>query len=515
MKQKITRIKTGLLALVLLGGFLHAKGQTTLFEENMGVPYMNTPIQFYDGWQDTSVTYVGNGTCDVRSSSASMGYGGASGGGNVMINDTVKWFQISGLNTTASHPTVRLYCGLRKTVSENGSNFVVEFSTDSIVWVRLPMEDTLPSGTGTSGWYRVCFPDVPAHPHLHLRFSNLAKVEYRIDDIRIVDGIETVLETVETPVCTPSGGTYYEPQQVTLTCGTPGATIHYTLDGTVPDTSSPICNGILNLDTICTLKAMATHDSMYNSNVVTANYIILDTSSLVALPFDISGNSDSTHADIKYMPGFRSNKLGTSYANGSAKFESKNAGSASLIAHLDSSPGTLSFDLKGMKSGTPSSYNGITFLVSESADGIQWTTVVSLNESDISSEEFSHFEEIPLAASTRYIRWLLASATNGNTQLNDIIITRQPVDTSDDSGIDDHGSDVPAPYPNPASTFFRWNLCEDAQMVQLYNESGALIRQWNNVPNGDALDISGISPGLYILQAKTNVGKATKKLIIK
>ena len=138
-----------------------------------------------------------------------------------------------------------------------------------------------------------------------------------------------------------------------------------------------------------------------------------------------------------------------------------------------------------------------------------------MNESDISSEEFSHFEEIPLAASTRYIRWLLASATNGNTQLNDIIITRQPVDTSDDSGIDDHGSDVPAPYPNPASTFFRWNLCEDAQMVQLYNESGALIRQWNNVPNGDDLDISGISPGLYILQAKTNVGKATKKLIIK
>ncbi|MCR4878869.1 MAG: T9SS type A sorting domain-containing protein, partial [Bacteroidales bacterium] len=257
------------------------------------------------------------------------------------------------------------------------------------------------------------------------------------------------------------------------------------------------------------------HDSMYNSNVVTANYIILDTSSLVALPFDISGNSDSTHADIKYMPGFRSNKLGTSYANGSAKFESKNAGSATLIAHLDSSPGTLSFDLKGMKSGTPSSYNGITFLVSESADGIQWTTVVSLNESDISSEEFSHFEEIPLAASTRYIRWLLASATNGNTQLNDIIITRQPVDTSDDSGIDDHGSDVPAPYPNPASTVVRWNLCEDAQMVQLYNESGALIRQWNNVPNGDDFDISGISPGLYILQAKTNVGKATKKLIIK
>lgn len=515
MKQKITHIKTGVWALLLLGTLVHARGQAVLYEENLGVPFINTLIQFYDGWQDTSVTYVGNGTCDVRSTSASTGYGGASGGGNVMINDTVKWFQISGLNTTATHPTVKLYCGLRKTVSENGSNFVVEFSTDSIVWVQLPMADTLPSGTGTSGWYRVCFPDVPAHPHLHLRFSSLAKVDYRLDDIRIVDGEETVLETVETPVCSPSGGTYFEPQQVTLTCGTPGATIHYTLDGSVPDTSSPVCSGILNIDTICTLKAMASHDSMYNSGVLTANYTILDTSSLVTLPFDISGNSDSTHADIKFLPGFRSNKLGTSYANGSAKFETKNAGTAILIAHLDSSPGTLSFDLRGMKSGTPASYSGITFLISESANGVQWTTVTTLNESDISSEEFSHFGELPLSADTRYVRWLLAAAASGNTQLNNIAITQRQEDSGDDNGIADHGGNTPDPYPNPASTHFRWALREDAVLIQLYNETGTLIRQWDNVPDGNDLDISGISAGLYILQAKTNVGYITKKLIVK
>ena len=208
MRQKNTPIKIGIISLILLAGLSHSEGQTILYEEDMGIPYMNTLIQYYDGWQDTTVLYVGNGTCDVRTSGASTGYGGASGGGNVLINDTVKWFQISGLNTTSPHPTVRLYCGLRKTVSENGSSFAVEFSTDSIVWVRLPMEDTLPTGTGTSGWYRVCFPNVPANSHLHLRFSSLAKVEYRLDDIRIVDGEETILETVATPVCSPSGGTY-------------------------------------------------------------------------------------------------------------------------------------------------------------------------------------------------------------------------------------------------------------------------------------------------------------------
>lgn len=514
MRQKNTPIKIGIISLILLAGLSHSEGQTILYEEDMGIPYMNTLIQYYDGWQDTTVLYVGNGTCDVRTSGASTGYGGASGGGNVLINDTVKWFQISGLNTTSPHPTVRLYCGLRKTVSENGSSFAVEFSTDSIVWVRLPMEDTLPTGTGTSGWYRVCFPNVPANSHLHLRFSSLAKVEYRLDDIRIVDGEETILETVATPVCSPSGGTYYEPQQVALTCETPGATIHYTLDGSVPDTSSAVCTGTLFIDTICTLKALASHDSMYNSSVVVANFIILDTSSLVALPFDITGNSDSTHADIKFLAGFRSNKLGTSYANGSAKFESKNAGSAMLIAHLDGPPGTVSFDLRGMKSGTPPAYNGITFLLSESADGIQWTTVTTLNESDISSEEFSHFGELPLSAETRYLRWLLAAAANGNTQLNNISISRRQED-SDDSGISERENVIATPYPNPASTSFRWAICGEATLIRLYDKTGRVVRQWENVSGNDDLNISGVSAGLYILQAKTDVGTTTKKLIIK
>ena len=91
--------------------------QAVLYQENFGVPSANTLIQNYSGWQDTSVLYTGDGTCDVRASSASSGYGGASGGGNVMINDTVKWFQISRLNTAAD-TNISLYCGLRKTASD-------------------------------------------------------------------------------------------------------------------------------------------------------------------------------------------------------------------------------------------------------------------------------------------------------------------------------------------------------------------------------------------------------------
>lgn len=494
--------------------------QNVLYEEDMGTPSANTLIENYTGWQNSTVLYIGNGSCDVRSSNASTGYGGASGGGNIMINDTVKWFQISGLNTTSSRPTVNLYCGLRKTSNENGSNFVVEFSTDSLVWVRIPMADTLPTGAGTGGWHRVCFPNLPSHAHLHVRFSNLSRSDYRLDDIRITEGEEVVLETVATPICTPSGGTYYETQQVDIECATPGANIYYTFDGSTPTILSNRYLGTLTVNSNCTLKAFAVKEDMYNSNVMTAQYVILDTNALVVLPFDMSSNSDSSKSELKNLPGFRSNKLGTSYADGSAKFEAKNAGSASLTAHLDSSPGTLSFDLKGVKGGTPSAYSGIVFMVSESADGVQWSTVTTLNETDIATTNYTHFGAYNLSEETRYIRWLLAAASNGNTQLNNIVITQHQdsggSEGGDDVGIDEPGSEpTPNPYPNPAQTFFRWNLCDEGLSVQLIDLAGRKIRVWENVRHGDRLDITGVTPGCYMIKGTTPVGTVTKKLIVK
>lgn len=520
MAQKFTRFKTGMLTwAIAFGFFITGTAQNTLYEENMGTPTTNTPVQDYTGWQNTTVQYLGNGTCDVRSSNASAGYGGASGGGNIMINDTVKWFQISGINTSCSYPTVNLYCGLRKSSNDNGSNLAVEFSTDSIVWMRLPMADTLPTGTGTGGWHRVRFPDLPAHPHLHIRFSNLGRTEYRLDDIRITEGEEIVLETVATPTCTPAGGTFYEARLVEIECATADADIYYTLDGSVPSLQSNRYSGPLTIGSTCTLKALAAKENMYNSNVMTAQYVILDTNSLVILPLDMSNNSDSSRIELKIMPGFRSNKLGNSYADGSAKFESKNAGSASLTAHLDSSPGTLSFDLKGVKGGNPSSYSGILFIVSESVNGIQWSTVAILNETDIAIDRYTHFGAYPLSEETRYIRWLLAAATNGNTQLNNIVIT-QHQSSGDGSGTGEVGIEEPGsnvthnPYPNPAHTSFQWNLCDEGLSVYLIDLTGRRIRSWENILYGENLDITGITPGCYMIQGKTPNGTVTKKLIV-
>ena len=217
------------------------------------------------------------------------------------------------------------------------------------------------------------------------------------------------------------------------------------------------------------------------------------------------------------MPGFLSNKLGTSYADGSAKFESKNAGSASLTAHLDSSPSALSFELKGVKSGSPSSYSGIIFIVCESANGIQWSTVTTLNETDIETTDYTHFGDYTLSEDTRYIRWLLAAANSGNTQLNNIVITkRQNSEDGDDVGIEELGGiSTPSPHPNPAQNFFQWNLCDESFNVQLIDLAGRKTRIWKDVRYGERLDVTGIAPGCYMIKGETPNGTVTKKLIVK
>jgi len=65
--------------------------------------------------------------------------------------------------------------------------------------------------------------------------------------------------TVATPVFSPAAGTYGAVQNVTITCATAGAAIHYTIDGTTPTASSPTYTAAVPVTTTATtIKAMAT-----------------------------------------------------------------------------------------------------------------------------------------------------------------------------------------------------------------------------------------------------------------
>ena len=81
--------------------------------------------------------------------------------------------------------------------------------------------------------------------------------------------------TCATPTFSPEGGTYYEAQEVTISCTTDDVLIFYTLDGTDPDVNSPVYISPLTISETTTLKAMAWKDGYDNSAIATAEYNII------------------------------------------------------------------------------------------------------------------------------------------------------------------------------------------------------------------------------------------------
>lgn len=250
-------------------------GQNIFYQENVGTPTANTPIQNYNGWQNTQAVYTGDSTCDVRTSNASSGYEAASGNGNVMINNETKWFQISHLNTS-EYEDVKLHFGLRKsTTAEDGSSLVIRISEDGENWQTLPSYQELPTGSGTTGWYYIIIDNIPSVENLHIKFSNLGTVDFRIDDLALsTSSAVATPEVVANPQFSPPAGTYSEAQTVTISSATQESTLYYTLDGSTPHAGSLCYSAPIAVDANVTIKAIALKEGMTESEIATAAYII-------------------------------------------------------------------------------------------------------------------------------------------------------------------------------------------------------------------------------------------------
>lgn len=79
-------------------------------------------------------------------------------------------------------------------------------------------------------------------------------------------------DKVADPILTPPGGTYAQPQQVSISCATEGAEIRYTLDGSIPPTNSTVYTGPFDAPLGTTVKAIASKAGKKDSRIVTAFY---------------------------------------------------------------------------------------------------------------------------------------------------------------------------------------------------------------------------------------------------
>ena len=111
-----------------------------------------------------------------------------------------------------------------------------------------------------------------------------------------------VTPTVASPVFAPPGGIYTSIQTVTITDGTPDATIYYTTNGSIPTTSSEVYSGPLTVSTTGTVKAIAVATGYANSAVVSATYNLVVATPVFA-PLGGTYNSVQTVAITDATPG--------------------------------------------------------------------------------------------------------------------------------------------------------------------------------------------------------------------
>jgi hypothetical protein len=126
----------------------------------------------------------------------------------------------------------------------------------------------------------------------------------------------SAVQQCETPVFSPIQGTYTATQSVTITCGTSGASIYYTTDGSTPDSSDTLYSGAISVSSTTTLKAIAIKTAYTDSNVSTAVYTISTDENLAPFPGDVwdltFGNPPyivSVDSTVQRVPGTNSIKV--------------------------------------------------------------------------------------------------------------------------------------------------------------------------------------------------------------
>jgi len=144
----------------------------TVLTESMGNVSTTTSIATQESGNGfDNDAYTMTGSADLRITSGSTGYYGATGLANVFFTNTVgKNFIISGINSTGMN-NLQLSFGLFKnSTTATGSDFLVT-ANDGINNYSLSFA-ALPTGTGTATWYRVTATGtIPSTSSMSLQFK--------------------------------------------------------------------------------------------------------------------------------------------------------------------------------------------------------------------------------------------------------------------------------------------------------------------------------------------------------
>lgn len=191
----ITQTKSRTLPLLLLFTVISLLFQSStmgavIFTESFGTVGATTTIDNHEtanGFDNDGFTFSGTG--DIRSTTVSTGYSGASGGANAYLTSSgTPTIGISGISTIGyTAGTVGINFGAYKsTTTSTMATLLLAYSTDATNWTPITTFSE-PTGTGTSVWRSISIQDtnIPISSTLSIRWTNEDPdtTYYRIDDV--------------------------------------------------------------------------------------------------------------------------------------------------------------------------------------------------------------------------------------------------------------------------------------------------------------------------------------------
>jgi hypothetical protein len=216
------------LLITLLTGKLSYAQTTTIFSENFGTPTGTTSLVNYSSgtapatFQNKGTLTYSNGSqtnsCDIRATSVSSTYSGASGGGNTFFTTSSGAYGLSIESINASSQSgLTLQFGYRKESASLHATFAVDYWNGS-AWISVAnTSSTLFNETTTAaiGWYISKTLSLPAGAQisgLKIRFVKTGSASIRLDDIVLKSTVNnspqltvgTLNEFVTSTINTPS-----------------------------------------------------------------------------------------------------------------------------------------------------------------------------------------------------------------------------------------------------------------------------------------------------------------------
>ncbi|HRG57776.1 MAG TPA: PKD domain-containing protein [Bacteroidia bacterium] len=195
------------------------QAQTTIFSETMGTVGGTTTIAAHEtanGFDNDSYTMTNGAatvSADIRATSASTGYTGASGSANVFFTTTNNQygFAIEGIDAS-TFSSLQVQFGYRKENAANHATFAVEFWNGS-AWVNVantPANLFNEANNAALGWYlskSLALPPAAQISGLKIRFLKSGTLSIRVDDVKLT-GIAGATPTITPSVASLTGFNY-------------------------------------------------------------------------------------------------------------------------------------------------------------------------------------------------------------------------------------------------------------------------------------------------------------------